>query len=78
MKVMKEIKTISEEVGVILKNVEIGRNHNLLTFENDQGMRMYQPISRGAKANKARDMANLRGQLKRFAKGMVHGLRIEK
>jgi len=78
MKVMKEIRTISEEVGVKLLNVENGKNHALLTFENDQGMKMYQPVSRGAKANKYQDMANLRGQLKRFAKGMVHGLRIEK
>lgn len=71
---LREAVRLAEAEGLrFVDRVERSR-HTMLIFENPQGIRMYHPVSKGM-GTAHPDFHNMRGQFKRFAKGMTHGLR---
>jgi len=75
-KTIKVIRAIAENLG--LEVVEIGRSgtgHDLLRVKNSQGVICTRIMSGGSKMNN-RDELNTKAELRRFARGQYHGLRV--
>ena len=71
---LREAVKLAEHAGLRLVEIRDNSRHKIIVVENTQGCRMYHPVSKGMSTAHP-DFHNMRGQFKRFARGMTHGLR---
>ena len=76
----KEVKILRElaaDTGLTFLGMHTKSKHNWASFRNKDGVVLLHPISR-ADGIAGRDVLNMRGQFKRFARGQIHGLKVIK
>lgn len=75
-KTMREAKAAVDAAGLKFIEEEDRRKHARMVVENSTGDRMVLHISKGGNGNSNIDLSNMRANLKRFAAGRSHGLRL--
>ena len=73
----KILRELAADTGLTFLGMHTRSKHNWASFRNSDGVVLLHPISR-ADGISGRDVMNMRGQFKRFARGQVHGLKVVK
>lgn len=73
----KILKELAADTGLVFLGLRTRSRHDWASFRNKDGVVLLHPISR-AEGITGRDVLNMRGQFKRFARGQVHGLKVVK
>lgn len=74
-KEIKILKQIASENDLIFGGIHSRSRHEWVTFKNKEGLIMLHPLSRHEQLS-GRDILHIKCQMKRFARGQTHGLKV--
>lgn len=71
----KILRQIAQENDLIFGGIHTRSRHDWVTFKDKNGVIMLHPLSRHESLS-GRDILHIRAQMKRFARGQTHGLKL--
>lgn len=74
-KFLKFLRKVAEAEGLIFAGTESRNHHAVAYFDNDKGARLTRTFHVGSPES-GRDVNNSRAELRRFARGQYHGLKV--
>lgn len=74
-KMERLMKQVALENDLVFIGIHSRSRRDWVSFKNQKGVILLHPIDRHERES-VRGLLNLKGHIKRFAKGQVHGLRI--
>jgi hypothetical protein len=76
-KTTRILKELASDAGLVFLGLRSKSRHNWASFRNKDGVVLLHPMSKSDEIS-GRDVLNMRGQFRRFARGQVHGLKVIK
>lgn len=73
---LNDTRYAAEALGLTYLGAEEGTRHTVLRFQNSHGAIIRRTMHKGSKNGGSRDEANTLAELRRFARGHYHGLRV--
>lgn len=75
-KELRDVIELAESLGLEVVEISDSKGHNIVKLKNADGKICHRTIHRGS-ITFPRDRMNQMAELRRFARGQYHGLRIE-